>query len=584
MLEASKNPLMYQQPVFSEQPKQPLSLPVMFTQDEPIDDAFTKLSAYVTAVIQNANFPSLQRACIEKAKSPKMLHKSNEVVPVIKKAQSFQALCSMLADTSYWNFLDIRMMEAMAIASRIPAAQETIENFKKTFYNMTLKEAAPYFPIIKVKSGYTTMHEDLDRDANQMTIRELHKHRFYLETEILKTGQDTCTICSIKIGSVTIAWQIHIDDVYQAYISIKEKKSQLTLQAIRRISIHQAKFLEAKLPISIRGEKLEKIGPITVKPVESQTHPLPKGYEWTFLGVEDIDKISEMYDSHMFNPMPKEYLQWIASHPQFKKEFLLGIKDTLQNKLIFFIYCVPLNINIGEKLVSMVYLMQESDNSLSNNSDLAAELWIAGCKETMKNLEKVGIFQAYMPLVQAMIFKPVITISFWTYSFEYSDLPYKLPRTVGLRRITSKDVPRALALTNQYASQFEIAQIFQSEEEFSHWFLCPSISDYMTTFVVEDPVSGDITDIFSFRLRSTAPKLIAEVTVVIVTKSPAKQLVTDLLVCVKQQKFDIVSFYPDVVKKLQLDDILRKVECRNYCFLYNYQYPEVDDNFCIFIV
>ena len=121
---------MYQQlPI----PQQLSPSPVTFTQDEPIDNAFTRLSAFITGLIQNANFPSLQRACIEKVKSPKMLLKSNEIVPVIKEAQSFQILCSMLADSSYWNFLDIRMMEAMAIASMIPAAQETIENFKKHF-------------------------------------------------------------------------------------------------------------------------------------------------------------------------------------------------------------------------------------------------------------------------------------------------------------------------------------------------------------------------------------------------------------------------------------------------------------------
>ena len=590
MLEASRNPLMYQQPDFPHDQQQTipkqlqlLSSPVTFTQSEPIDEAFTKLSAYVTALIQNANFPSLQRACIEKAKSPKMFLKSNEVIPVIKEAQSFQILCSMLADTSYWNFLDIRMMEAMATASMIPAAQETVENFKKVFYNMTLKEAAPYFPIVKVKPGYTTMHEDLDKDPSQMTIRELHQHRFYLETEILKTGQDTCTICSIKIGSVTIAWQLHIDDVYQAYISIKKKNSQLKLQAIRHISIHQAKFLEAKLPITLRGEKIEKIGPIRADPVESQTPPLPKGYEWTFLGVEDIDKISKMFDTQIVNTMPKKRLQWVASHPQFKKEFLLGIKDTLQNKLMFFIYCVPLNINIGKKLVSMVHLVQESEWSISG--DLDAKFWIAGCKETMKNLEKVGIFQALMLLTVAMVFKPVITFSYWMYFFEDSVLPYKSPRTVGLRRITSKDVPRALALTNQYALQFEIAQIFQSEEEFSHWFICPSIPDFVTTFVVEDPVNGDITDMFSFRLISPAPRSIAEVSAVIVTKSPAKQFVTDILVCVKQQKFYSAEFPLNIVKTLQLDDILCEVrQVTNYCLLYNYQYPEVDkDNFYTFV-
>ena len=35
-------------------------------------------------------------------------------------------------------------MEAMAAASLIPAAQQCVENFKKTFFGMTLAEAASY--------------------------------------------------------------------------------------------------------------------------------------------------------------------------------------------------------------------------------------------------------------------------------------------------------------------------------------------------------------------------------------------------------------------------------------------------------
>ena len=120
---------------------------MQFSRNENIDDAFIKLSVAVTDIIQHSNFNRLQRACIEKARSPKMLNKSDQVIPVIKEAQSFQTLCLMLADTTYWNFLDTRMMEAMVTASMIPAAQETIENFKHTFFSMTLKEAAPYFPV-----------------------------------------------------------------------------------------------------------------------------------------------------------------------------------------------------------------------------------------------------------------------------------------------------------------------------------------------------------------------------------------------------------------------------------------------------
>ena len=119
----------------SESVYQPLPNPVAveFSKDEDIDCAFTRLSATVTEMIQYTNFKRLQRACMERARSPKMIHRSNEIVPLVKEADSFESLCLMLADTTYWNFLDTRMMEAMATASMIPAAQETIENFKKTF-------------------------------------------------------------------------------------------------------------------------------------------------------------------------------------------------------------------------------------------------------------------------------------------------------------------------------------------------------------------------------------------------------------------------------------------------------------------
>ena len=284
---------------------QPLSIPVAmrFSQHESIDDAFTKLSAAVTDIIQHTNFNRLQRACIEKARSPKMLNKSDQIIPIIKAADSFQMLCSKLADTTYWNFLDIRMMEAMATASLIPAAQETIDNFKKVFFSMTLKEAAPYFPVIPLKSGHITMHEDLDRDPSTMTIGELHKHRFYLETEVIQTGPDTCTICSIKIGSVTIVWQIYIDHIHQAYSSIKSKMhSQLSMYAISYLSIPQAAFVEAKLPLLLRGQEIKQIGPFEqlTNDTTNIQYPLPEGYEWCSVNRDNYEKIVSSYVGYVF--------------------------------------------------------------------------------------------------------------------------------------------------------------------------------------------------------------------------------------------------------------------------------------------
>ena len=286
-----------------------MSSPVTFTQDEPIDQAFTKLSASVTGLIQNANFHSLQRACIEKAKSPKMLLKSNEVIPVIKEAQSFQVLCSMLADTTYWNCLDIRMMEAMATASMIPAAQETIDNFKKTFFSMTLKEAAPYFPVIKVKPNHTELHEDIDRDPSQMTIGELHKHRFYLETEILKTGPDTCTICRILIGSVAIIWQIHVDHAYRAHCRLKTSYFQLSLQAIRFMLVPEMTKWEG-LPFVWHGEDMH-VGPIQSPiHVQHEPYPLPQGFEWVIINSGNFGEVVQLYkEINPLNPISRNLLK-----------------------------------------------------------------------------------------------------------------------------------------------------------------------------------------------------------------------------------------------------------------------------------
>ena len=61
-----------------------LSVTIQFSRNEHnniiiISNAFTKLSAGITDLIQHTNFNCLQRACIEKARSPEMLHKANEV-------------------------------------------------------------------------------------------------------------------------------------------------------------------------------------------------------------------------------------------------------------------------------------------------------------------------------------------------------------------------------------------------------------------------------------------------------------------------------------------------------------------------
>ena len=554
-----------------------------FSQNENIDVAFTKLSAAVTDIIQHTNFNRLQRACIEKARSPKMLNKSTEIIPVIKAADSFQMLCSKLADTSYWNFLDTRMMETMATASMIPAAQETIDNFKKVFFSMTLKEAAPYFPVIPVKSGHIRMHEDLDRDPSQMTIGELHKHRFYLETEVIQTGPDTCTICRIKIGSVTVVWQIHVDHVYQAYSSIKSKMhSQLSIHAISYLSIPEAAFLEAKLPLLLRGQEITQIGPFEqlTNDTTNIQHLLPEGYEWCSVNRDNYKEVTIGYVGPAFgyvgSALLQHHIKWIFSHPQFQNQYLFGIKDSSSKKVVSVTLSVPYNIIIGGKVLSSLLMGMTLNRSEFPRSyrDVEINFWIASCKKIMNDVKFLGISQVIFRSGIFEVLQPLLSDRLQMCSLP-KHLPYHSTRIPGLRRIRPEDVPRALAFTNQYSSQYKIGQIFQSEEEFSHWFLCPSMPDHVITYVVEDPISGDITDMFSVKYFDSSCRIVQAV---ITTKSPIRDIVNDLLVCFKQLGVTHVMF-----PMVDIEKYLPSVESydEKYCYYwYNYQHPEVKENEC----
>ena len=553
---------------------QPLPPPVAFSVDEDIDYAFTKLSAAVTDIIQHTNFNRLQRACIEKARTPKMIYKSNEILPIIKNADSFEQLCSMLADTTYWNFLDIRMIETMATASMIPAAQVAIENFKKTFFSMTLKEAAPYFPVVKIKSNHTELFEELDKDPSEMTIGELHKHRFYLETEILKTGPDTCTICRIVIGSVMIIWQIHVDHVYQAYSRLKKLHLQLSLQAIRFMSFPEIEKWEG-LPFLWHGQDIGEIGPIeTSTCVRHKPYPLPQGYEWSVLDSSNFNEIVQLCKDS--NCISRKYFQWLTSSPLYKKGCLLGIRLSSSKGLVWVVISLPYKIRIGGIFLSLVHLQYACSDAEHLN-----HFHNIGTKEIMRILRGEGIFQATMITRQRIIPKSVFIQDTCLCNLHSYSLPYTTPRTVGLRRMTPSDVPKTLALTNQYTSQFEIGQVFQSEEEFSHWFLDP-LRDNVTTYVVEEPNSGNITDMFSFQYLSNNAVIVAAL---VITSSP-KQLITDLLVCMKQQNVTTVTLCQCGFKDHLFTDFTKSSKLADEQFhwlFYNYKYPEVDnDNYCLF--
>ena len=554
----------------------PSVVAVTFSPTEDITFAFIKLSAEIKKMIENSNLDTLQEACIEKASSPESFM-STELVPKIKATQTFRALCSMLADTTYWNFLDTRMMEAMVTASMIPAAQQTIENFKKAFFNMKLSEVVPYYvPVIPLKFGYTKVEEVINKDPKEFTISELHSHRFYLETELFKTGNGTLRYYKIMVGSVIIVWQIHVDDVYQAYISLK---TQLSLPTIIHLTIPSVQRW-MNIPILWRGQNIERIGPI--EPLLDDLHnplELPKQYQWTPLDSSNFVEILQ-FNKNYLQSVDMSCMKWIILHPYFKKQFFFGIRKFNDKKLILWIYLQFLHIVINGKPCLFLF-----SRNIENNADLEPNVNPSFQnivhREIIRTAYLNKIYQIMIMTQFPEIIKPICTLSTW---FSEPFLPGTGSlKTDGLRKMVAEDIPSALALTNQYTSQFEIRQIFQSEEEFSHHFFNLSLPDHIITYVVEDPSTGNITDMFSFRMINRTVenvKVAAGVNAIVVTKTPPRQLIADILVCAQKEGAEMVVTCQFGLSKMYFDELFTKSKLSIYIHFLNCNYPEIDEENC----
>ena len=147
------------------------------------------------------------------------------------------------------------------------------------------------------------------------------------------------------------------------------------------------------------------------------------------------------------NSISKKYLQWLTSSPLYKKGCLHGIRLSSSKKLVWASISLPYKIRIGGNFLSMVHLQYYACSDAEHRNHFHN----IGTKEIMRILRGEGIFQATMITVQRVIPKSVVVQDIYLYDLRSHSLPHTT-RTVGLRRMTPSDVPKAFALTDQYTS------------------------------------------------------------------------------------------------------------------------------------
>lgn len=140
-------------------------------------------------------------------------------------------------------------------------------------------------------------------------------------------------------------------------------------------------------PVPKESERFEELkdGPIKVMKVEDirkELLPLPKGYEWAEVDLNDDNQVLEVFKllrnnyvedaetMFRFDYTPK-FLRWALTPPGYFKSWHLAVKSTANNKLYGFISGIPVKANINDVKVKMAEINFLCVHSQLRNKKLA---------------------------------------------------------------------------------------------------------------------------------------------------------------------------------------------------------------------
>ena len=542
---------------------------VKFSKSLSIGSAYTRMTSEIESVLETQKFSKLRRACVQTINSLGS-NLPQHLAPKILCTTTLDDMLDVFAQSPYWNWFDTRLLQALVSVSGSPEAEEWLENFKATFYAKKVTEVIPYVTIKPFKESIDIV-EKFDKDPKDLTISELLEHKYKLEYE-LDVDEGELVLSCIKTGCVELTWQIPRELVYRAYTSMKRKHDELSSLAVKSLVCEEADELVG-LPILWRGQEVGEVGPIEPLPehVRQEPYSLPQGFQWVPLSssnVEEVVKFMNKCTTEIFGTTcgykSKDLINHCLTYPNTRNEWQFGIQST-GGKLVGIVLSIPKHICIKKEIKVFLEVTKIKCQKKYKNKRLMYIL----TKELMRRASFSKIYQLILHSIP--LFKPVSTVVLWVCKLNHSQLQLpSSPRTPGWRRMTSEDVPSALALINKWSSQFEIRQVFNSEEEFSYNFL---LHKFMVTYVVEDK-SNNITDLVCYTL-SDMPQFHSTITTLVSTQIPVEQLIIDALVCARENNQTEVSIRQNNIES----DILASLSFQpsgyyNFHF-YNYRYYEI---------
>jgi len=257
------------------------------------------------------------------------------------------------------------------------------------------------------------------------------------------------------------------------------------------------------------------------------------------------------------------FLKWAIKPPGWLKEWHIGVKVSKTGNMVGFITAIPSEIQIYSNVLKMVEINFLCVHKKLREKRLAPVL----IKEITRRVNVTGVWQAVYTAGR-LLPKPIACCRYYHRSInpkkliavKFSGLSSRMtltrvmklfalpnePQCNGIRPLENKDVPMTTKLLNKYLEKFSVRQIFE-EKEFAHWFLPQK--DIISSYVIEDPNTHQITDMVSFYnlpssiLGNDKYKTLkaAYCYYNVATSIPLDKLMNDALILAKKEEYDVFN-------------------------------------------
>ena len=223
------------------------------SQFDNVRTAFVYLTSNVGKLLQNEEFYAIRRSCIEQINTPSGAQLSPDMVQKIKTANNLNILLDTLADSPYWSWIDLRLLEAMVTASGSRVAKDLLASYQNGIFSKKLIEVLPSVPNREIKEAYySKIVSKIKKDLDQITVSDLLQFKSQLETVIMDITSGTCSLAYIKEGCIEIHWFVPthcIDDAYKSACLKRHKFCTLHLQYLQ-IGTHRKIYDPSSLHLS----------------------------------------------------------------------------------------------------------------------------------------------------------------------------------------------------------------------------------------------------------------------------------------------------------------------------------------------